>query len=138
MSFDLPRSVDRTQAAMALRVSTRTISRLVGKAHINENQSIPFMALCKAVKTDPAWLASVFRGKDRAASIAEAAVAMGLDERRLTKTAYESRLVRPAAFLGRGWLYSAKALGIFNPAVSPLAGGPDSNVLCPKGWECSS
>ncbi len=124
MSFDLPRHVDRTEAAMALRVGTRTISRLVGKPHTTENQSVPFMALAKAVKADPAWLATVLRGEDRAASIAEAAVAMGLDERRLTTTAYENRLVRPAAFLGRGWLYSAKALGIFNSPVMPPVGHP--------------
>ena len=64
------------------------------------------------------------RGEDRAASISEAAVAMGLNQAQMAGPAYQRNLVKPAAMLPKGWRYSAVALGIFRPAISPPVGHP--------------
>ena len=125
-----PRLVDRLEAAKALAVSTRTICNLVRKPHTNESLQVPFLALAKAAKCEPAWLLACLRGEDRAASISEAALAMGLNQSQMAGTAYQRNLVKPAAMLPKGWRYSAKALGIFSPTSSVPPVGHPGNPFC--------
>lgn len=133
--MEFPKFVDTLEAATALNVSPRTICRFVGKPYDKHNTRVPFLGLCRAVKADPAWFAAVLRGEDRAASIAEAATVFGLSAPQMASTAHKHRIAKPTAMLAKGWRYSARELGLFDPPVSPLAGRPDGFVLGPNGWQ---
>jgi hypothetical protein len=127
MTEPLPKKVFRRDVCLGLALSHATVATLVGLPNNRESEQINLSKLAKALHADPAWILDCIEGRDHAVSQLQAtAIAVGVPR------------VQPRARLRKGVRYSARDLGILIPAISPLAGHPDSNILGPCGWESES
>lgn len=128
MSVPLPKNVFRRDACRGLAMSDATAADLVGLPNNRESEQISLRKLAKALHADPAWIVDCIQGRDRAVSQLQARALAAVPPH-----------VQPRARLRKGVRYSARDLGLYQPpAISPLAGSPDSNVLTERGWECES
>ena len=123
---NIPRTISRREAARALAVCEKTVAALVD-VPFTESERINLRSLAKVTRSDPAWILDCLEGRDSAVSQIQAVAMKG-----------GTGHLRPKASLRRGERYSARELGLYQPAISPLAGRPDSNVLGPNGWETLS
>lgn len=127
MNDSTPRNISRRDAARALSVCERTIAALLNLPFNEKSKYVSLAKLARATRSDAAWILSCMRGEDSAVTPVQANALKG-----------GTGHLRPKATLRRGERYSARELGLYQPAISPLAGRPDSNVLGPNGWETLS
>ena len=127
MTERLPKNVFRRDVCTALAMSHATAATAVDEPNNRESEQISLRKLAKALHADPRWIMDCIEGRDRAVSHLQARALAAIPPH-----------VQPRARLRKGVRYSARDLGIFAPAISPLAGHPDSNILGPRGWESES
>ena len=121
----IPRTISRREAARALAVCEKTIAALLCAPFI-ESERINLAKLAKATQSDPTWILDCLEGRDSAVTPVQAVALKG-----------GTGHLRPKASLRRGERYSARELGLYQPAISPLAGHPSSNQphLGGNSWE---
>lgn len=112
----LPQTVYRRDVCRGLAMSDATAAAHVDLPNNRESETINLRKLAKALRADPAWIMDCIEGRDRAVSQLQARALAAVPPH-----------VQPRARLRKGVRFSARDLGIYLPAISPLAGHPSSN-----------
>ena len=120
------RTISRRDAARALSVCERTIAALLKLPLNSKSKHVSLAKLARATQSDAEWILDCLEGRDSAVTPVQAVALKG-----------GTGHLRPKASLRRGERYSARELGLYQPAISPLAGHPSSNQphLGGNSWE---
>ncbi|WP_373503148.1 hypothetical protein [Aestuariivirga sp.] len=123
--MEYPRFVDRLPASNAFKVHPRTLTNTMDRPYDRTTERLPLMQMCKAAQCEPAWFMACLRGEDRAVTLSEAAMALGLTERQMLHKTSLRPTAKPSAVLCRSRRYSARDLGLYRETpVMPPVGHP--------------